>query len=178
MLKITLSSIDAWDEEKGEFVQKPSETIRLEHSLAAISKWESNYKKPFLTKDEKTIEEFLFYIKCMALDDIDDSFMLRITQEHLDTIQSYIDDPMTASWVTPSETNSDRTIITSELIYFWLVSAQIPFETQNWHLNRLLMLIKIFGEKTKPQKKRRPSDVLEEQRRLNEMRRRELGTNG
>lgn len=179
MLKIKLSSFDVWDENRMEFVTFDETTVLLEHSLVSVSKWESIWKVPFLTGAEKTPEQVLSYFECMVLepDPEEIHFSSRINDQHVGEISKYIDDPMTASWVSGDSTPS-REIITSELIYHWLISAQIPFDVEKWHLNRLMMLLRITSEKNKPQKKANSREFLERQRALNEARRKAMGTSG
>lgn len=178
MLEIELPAIDAWDSSKEEFVSKPAEKVYLEHSLLAVSKWESKWKIPFLDRSEKTPEMIADYFRCMADRELGPDFHLRLTPEIAESIKAYIEDPMTASWVSDEEKSRDGSKVTSELIYYWMVVASIPFEAERWHLNRLMMLIKIYGEKNKPEKKRSVQDIAERNRMLNEKRRREMGTSG
>ena len=67
-------------------------------------------------------------------------------------IMQYINDPMTATTIkdTPGKRNNE--LITSELIYYWMVALEIPFECEKWHINRLLTLIKICNIKNQPAK--------------------------
>lgn len=180
MLKIKLESFDVWDEVKMEFVTFDETVVCLEHSLVSISKWESYWKIPFLDGKQKTEEQINSYFSFMVTNhDPDDIFFLsRLSAKDALRIKEYIEDPMTASWVSSKNDSSDGSVTTSELIYFWMVSANIPFETQHWHLNRLLMLLKIYGEKNKPTKKTDRVKMMERNRILNEERRRKLGTNG
>lgn len=178
MLEIELPAIDTWDSSKEEFISKTAEKVYLEHSLVAVSKWESKWKIPFLDQSEKTPEMIMDYFRCMADRDLGPDFHLRLTPEIVESIKTYIEDPMTASWITDEEESKNSSKITSELIYYWMVVASIPFEAEKWHLNRLMMLIKIYGEKNKPEKKRNTQDIAERNRLLNEKRRREMGTSG
>lgn len=179
MLKIKLSPFEVWDERRMEFITFDEVSVTLEHSLVSVSKWESLWKIPFLNGDEKTPEQVLSYFECMVLDPDPKEihFSSRLNDQHIGEISNYIDDSMTASWVSGDSTPS-REIITSELIYFWLISAQIPFEVERWHLNRLMMLLRITSEKNKPKKKTNSRDFLERQRALNEQRRKAMGTSG
>lgn len=182
MLKIdyTIPATEYYDEIIEEFVTFDPKSIHvsLEHSLVAISKWEAKYHKPFLSNDEKTSEETLDYI-CM----MDPSESLTIPDLHrlpakiMQKIQNYIQDPMTAT--TFSSTNqSGREIITSEVIYYDMIAAQIPFECQYWHLNRLLTLLHICSIKNSPQKKMSKSEILARNRVLNAQRRAKMHTKG
>lgn len=171
MLTITIPETELWDEEKQEFVHVRETTLRLEHCLYSISKWESKWKKPFLSKDQKTDEESKDYIRCMALDDIDTEVLSFLTQENMDQISAYMEDPMTATWFSEDRSKPNRQIITSERIYYWMCAAQIPFECQYWHFNRLMTLIRVASIDSQPSKKMGKKDIYSQNAALNRARR-------
>ena len=147
MLILTIPPKELYDETRNEFIECPSVTLQLEHSLLSISKWEAKWKKPFMDKKEKTYEEFIDYVRCMTITPkVDPTVYLRLTQKHFKAIDQYIHDPMTAttfhSW---KQEKPGKKIITSELVYYWMVAAQIPWEAEKWHFNRLMTLIRIYG---------------------------------
>lgn len=184
MLTIHVSGTDrkeAWDPIREEFVSieasKPV-TLMLEHSLLSISKWESKYHKPFLggtEKDQKTPEEMLYYIQCMTVNSVDENVYYRLTNDQIQEIGNYIADSMTATTINhnsaPGAPKRNKEIITSELIYYWMVVHQIPFECQKWHLNRLLTLIEVCNIKNAPSKKMSKQDIMRQNRSLNAARR-------
>lgn len=148
MLKITIKGCELWDERNNEFVTIPETVLALEHSLVSISKWEAKYHKPYLARnknDTKTSDEILFYIKCMTLtQNVPDVVYLGLTKKNFDEIREYIEDPMTATTVSNNRRGpTSNKIVTSEIIYYWMISYGIPVEFQKWHLNRLLMLIQV-----------------------------------
>jgi hypothetical protein len=170
---------DLWDPVKEEFVTQPAVTLHLEHSLMSVSKWEAKYHRPFLYRqDKKSSEEMLDYIRMMTFSSkVDDSVYYRITQEQYDQISAYIEDPMTASTV--RETGSpSREIITSELIYYWMISLNIPFECQKWHLNRLIMLIRVCSAKNAKPRKMSKGEIRRRNSALNAARRAQLHSRG
>ena len=170
---------DLWDPVKEEFVTQPAVTLHLEHSLMSVSKWEAKYHRPFLYRqDKKSSEEMLDYIRMMTFSSkVDDSVYYRITQEQYDQISAYIEDPMTASTV--RETGSpSREIITSELIYYWMISLNIPFECQKWHLNRLIMLIRVCSAKNAKPRKMSKGERRRRNSALNAARRAQLHSRG
>ena len=181
MLQITIPSRELWDESTNEFVITKEQTLQLEHSLISISKWESKWQKAFLTKQEKTHEETIDYVKCMTLNqNVDPNVYNYLTNDNIRQINAYIDSPMTATYF--SEEKGGRggrgEQITSELIYYWMIALQIPFECQKWHLNRLLTLIRVCNIKNQPPKKRSRREIMSRNAALNAARRKQLNTKG
>lgn len=179
MLTLTIPSRELFDEEKEEFIYTRSFELVLEHSLVSLGKWESKWKKPFLTKENKTREETIDYIRHMTITQkVPDEVYNNLTKENIDAVLEYIDDSMTATTIKDTGGSSSRTVVTAELIYYWMIAYQIPFECQKWHLNRLLTLIRVCNVKNQPQKKRNKADILKQNRQLNEARRAKLNTKG
>lgn len=180
MLQITVPALEGWDEGKQEFVSYKAQTLQLEHSLIAISKWESKWHKPFLVKEQKTREETLDYIKCMTItQNVDPEVYNRLTRDNIDEINAYIDNPMTATTFSEDKNGKpNREIITSELIYYWMVAQNIPVEFQKWHLNRLITLIKVCSVKNSPPKKQSKKEIMSRNAALNAERRKRLNSKG
>lgn len=180
MLQITIPAIEQWDEKKQEFIISKEQTLSLEHSLVSLSKWESKYCKPFLGKDAKTKEEIIDYIKCMTItQNVPSEVYNNITTENIAQINRYIESPMTATWFSKEDPNKpNREQITSELVYYWMISLNIPFECQKWHLNRLLTLIRVCNVKNQPPKKRSKKEIMSRNAALNAARRKQLNTKG
>lgn len=178
-IKIPLSP-EGWDEEKNEFVEPKVQVLQLEHSLVSLSKWESKWCKPFLSKTPKTSEETMDYIKFMTItQNVKPEVYERLTQSNIDEINRYIESPMTATtFVEDKNGKSSREIITSELIYYWMVALQIPFECQKWHLNRLITLIRVCNIKNAPPKKMSKRDIMSRNAALNAARRKQLNSKG
>ena len=178
-LIITIPGREFYDEANNEFIYTKPVTLTLEHSLLSISKWESKWHKPYLSRDKKTKEEFEDYVRCMCISQVSDpmvfsSLPLSITNK----ILSYIEDPMTATTFSDKGTPS-REVVTSELIYYWMSAASIPFEPcQKWHLNRLLTLIHIASIKNQPPKKMSKGKLMKRNSALNAARRAKYGTRG
>lgn len=160
MLRIVIPDNEYFLPESNEFVIIKGKVLQLEHSLISVSKWESKWKKAFLKKDkERTQEQMLDYVKCMTLtQNVDPKVYLNVTPSIMRQINEYINDPMTATVIAKLEQNggnvgASRDTVTSELIYYWMISLNIPFECQKWHLNRLLALIEVCNMKnSKPAK--------------------------
>jgi len=180
MLQITIPAVEQWDERKQEFVTTKEQTLQLEHSLVSLSKWESKWCKAFLTKQEKTFEETLDYIKCMTItQNVNPEVYNYLTNKNIDEINKYIEAPMTATYFLDDKTvKTSREQITAELIYYWMIALNIPFECQKWHLNRLLTLIKVCNIKNQPPKKRSRKEIMSINAALNAARRKQLNTRG
>lgn len=180
MLEITVPEMEYWDESKNEFVKFKEQTLRLEHSLVSLSKWESKWCKAFLSKNEKTEEEILDYIKCMTMTpNVNPDVYSRLTKDNINRINAYIEAPMTATYFSEDKNGSpNREIVTSELVYYWMIALNIPFECQKWHLNRLLTLIRVCNIKNAPPKKRSKREIMSRNAALNAARRQQLNTKG
>ncbi len=182
MLQIKIQPKEFWDEEKEEFVTKGVEQVlQLEHSLVSISKWESKWNKPFLNKkdDVKTTEQTLDYIKCMTItQNVKDETYNSLTVSDIEAINNYIAHPMTATTFNELNQSSSREIITSELIYYWMISLNIPMECQKWHINRLLTLIRVCNIKNGPNKKVSKKELASKYASLNAARRQQLNSRG
>lgn len=175
MLKITIPSREAFNEQTQTFVQYNEITICLEHSLVSISKWESKWHKPFLDGKKKTRQENLDYIKCMTItQNVPDEAYLFLTKENKDQITEYINDTRTATWFTENKFATKKKtneMITSELVYYWMISYGIPMDAEKWHFNRLLTLIRIFSIKESTDNKMSKKDTLRHYAALNAARR-------
>ena len=181
MLRITIPAGEAFNEQTNEFISVKEQILSLEHSLVSISKWESKWGKPFLGKDSKTREEMIDYIRCMTLtQNVDPNVYHFITSKNIEEISSYIEAPMTATWFNEKEGRGrhNNEIVTSEIIYYWMVSFNIPVEFQKWHLNRLLTLIKVCSLKNEPQKKMSKREILDRNKAINKARRESMHTSG
>lgn len=185
MLEIKVDSIEAYDEVNNVFVNTPSVVLQLEHSLISISKWEAKWHKPYLqSANTLTKDEIIDYIKCMTVSPghVDDMVYYFLSQENIDSIVDYIKNPMTATWFKEDKNKPhSKEIITSELIYYWMVALQIPFECQKWHINRLLTLIKVCNTKSEEstsKNKMSKRELMSRNAALNAQRRAKLNSKG
>lgn len=191
MLIINTEKKEFFDEEKQEFVTIPEYVLHMEHSLVSVSKWEAKYEKPYLDiKNQRTPEEMLFYIKCMTFEqNIPDIVFSSLSKDNQLKIKDYIEKKMTATWFSDEKQEGRKgpirklngQIVTSELVYYWMVELGIPAEFQKWHINRLLTLIKVCNEKHKEQSgnnKMTKQEVVARNRMLNAQRKAKYKTRG
>lgn len=169
---------DLYDEARDEFITTKETTLVLEHSLVAISKWESKHHKPWIGYSH-TDDEVIDYIKDMTITQNVDPNVYRVLPANaIKEIADYISDPMTASRVSDNRNNKPSSEeITSELIYYWMIANNIPDRFEKWHLNRLIMLIRICGAKNNP-KKMSTNEVLAQNKALNKARRAKYHSRG
>lgn len=183
MLTITVPGIEYWDEIREEFITFEDTVLELEHSLASLSDWESEYRKPFFSKENKTYEETVFYIKCMTLTpNVDPEVYSRLSNHNIEEVNKYIEDPRTATWFGEEKSkkkgSSRNKQITSELIYYWMTVLNIPPEYQYWHLNRLITLVRVCEAENNPPDKRSKRDIMSSNAARNAARRKRLGSKG
>lgn len=180
MLSIIVTGTELFDEETQTFSTIGDEILELEHSLVSLSKWESKFQKPFLSNEEKSGEELIWYVRFMMLNKFQDpSKAFQLSKENISVINAYIDSPESATtFGMMPEVRGRGETITSELIYYWLVAFNIPFEVETWHLNRLFSLIKICNIKNSKPSKMSKRAIAERNRQLNAERRERLGTTG
>ena len=190
MLTITIPATEVFNNQTEEFITFKEQRITLEHSLVSLAKWESKWHKPFLSNDNKnpkTSAETIDYIRCMTISqNVDPNVYSFLTKDNMDEVNAYISDPMTATWFNDDQAQNKRPVrkqqvITAELIYYWMISFNIPFECQKWHLNRLLTLIRVCSIKSQEgNKKNKMSkrDILSRNAALNQARRKQYNTTG
>lgn len=180
MLTITVPETEFFDENREEFFYKKAVTLQLEHSLVSLSKWESKWHKAFLGKKEKTNEELVDYIRCMTLtQNVDPEVYNRLSVENYDAIEAYIKDPMTATYLhEDKQSKGSKDVMTSELIYYCMISYNIPVEFQKWHLSRLMTLIQVCQIKNTPPKKRSKRDLYRHHAAVNAANRKRYNSKG
>ena len=179
MLQITIPTMnDLWDERNQQFLSIKETTIQLEHSLLSISKWESKWNKSFINTKDKTEDELIDYIKCMTITkNVDPNIYVCLTAENIQEIVNYINTPMTATTIRDTG-KSNHEIVTSELIYYWMISLNIPVKFEKWHLNRLITLIRVCSIKNQPAKKMSRGEIMQRNAALNAARKKRWNTKG
>lgn len=196
MLKLKIPGRQVWDPNKEEFFYVKETTLRLEHSLLSLAKWESKWHIPFFSTGKKmTREQQLDYLHCMTLDSgVDPQVYQFLTREQMTAINTYMDDPMTATWFRgepkPNERNQPNaprpkgrprrngTVTTAEVLYCQMFQLGIPKECEKWHLNRLLTLLRVCSEAQMPPKKMSPGEATAQRQMLNAQRKAKLHTRG
>jgi len=187
MLQVTIPASESYDEATNTFIYTKEHTLQLEHSLVSLSKWESKWCKPFLSKEPKSVEETMDYIRCMTLtQNVDQSIysVANFPDTTIKQIQEYINAPMTATWFSEKENSKNKKskeVVTAEVIYYWMIALQIPFECQKWHLNRLMTLIKVCNEKNNAasgSKKMSKKAIMSQNSSINAARRKAMHSRG
>lgn len=181
MITLKIKEDTHWDTVNEIFVTTPETEVHLEHSLRAVSKWESRHCKPFLGRREWTAAEMIDYIWCMCIDDsVNPAVFLSLSKEQIEAVEKYIDLPMSATWFSNQDKSKGcrGSAVTSEVIYFWMSSYGIDWQAQDWHLNRLMTLLHVCSEKNKPPKKIPKHTAAARQHALNEARRKKYHTGG
>ena len=179
MLQITVPEQEFFIDEISKFIKTKEQVLQLEHSLVSLAKWESKWCKPFISKEVKTKEETIDYIRFMTLtQNVDPNIYHCLTSENHDEISEYVNAPMTATTFVEIGKSNNSEIITAEIIYYWMVSYNIPFECQKWHFNRLLSLIKVCNLKNQPTKKMSRNEIYARNTALNDARRAKFNSRG
>ena len=176
---IVVPAGELFNPQTNEFIPVKKTTLLLEHSLVAISKWESEWEIPFFSKTPKTNEQVMHYIKCMTLTkNVDPHVYDILTNENLQEIKAYIDKKQTATTISKHAKSNSREIVTSELIYYSMITQNIPKEFEKWPINRLLTLIDVCAIKNAPPKKRGFKQTQDYYDAINKARRAKFGSKG
>lgn len=181
MLTLEVSEKELFNNRTSEFVYVKPIKLEMEHSLLSLENWEAKWRKSFMqNKDKLSIEEMRDYFRCMTITKNVPSIVYdTLSQEEVDTIIDYINNPMTATWFSEDKSSKpNREIITAELIYYWMIAQNIPFECRKWHLNKLLTLIQVCSIKNAPEKKMSPKDAAAQRQALNAARRAKYNSKG
>ena len=181
MLNIVIPSVELWDEKNEQFIHTKERKLQLEHSLVSVSKWEAKWNKPFINKKDKTTAEIIDYVRCMTItQNVPDDCYNYLTIANIEEVNRYIALPMTATWFTEikKKVTTNREQITAELIYYWMISFNIPMECQKWHLNKLLTLIRVFNEKNQPKKKMSQQELYRQHAAINAANRKRFHSKG
>ena len=180
MLTVTIPSQELFDEVKMEFISTKEWTIDLEHSLVSLAAWEAHWCKPFLSKEQKTREETIYYMKCMTLTpNVDPEVYNYVPNSIIDKVNKYIEAPMTATTFSEDKTSKGKSEkVTAEIIFYWMIHLNIPPEYRFWHLNQLMALIKVCSIKNAPPKKRSQADIMRENAARNAARRQKHNSRG
>ena len=182
MLSLTVTIVpEQWDSKRQRFIPPKEKTLQLEHSLVSLSKWETRWHKPFLSKETKTTEETIDYIKCMTItQNVDPDVYNHLSNQNIIDVNNYLEDSMTATTFSedlPGKKNNE--IVTAEIIDYWMLSLRIPPEYRKWHLNKLITLIRVCSIKNQPPgKKKSQKDLASYYAALNKKRREELKSKG
>lgn len=185
MIEETIVGIELFDQTNQVFIPAPkTRTIRLEHSLISISKWEEQTKRRFLSdvSGPQTKDDWIRYIQCMSLDGPIDPMLLNcITEQQFNRIVKYIKDNKTATVFTgvrKKNKKSKNRELSSELIYCYMAEYRLPWYAEKWHLSRLLTMIQVADNLHSGDDKMNKKEVMSHYAKLNEMNRRRFHSKG
>ena len=173
MLKIHVPATELFDYNKERFYTVPECDLCLEHSLLSISKWESIHHKPLLEDIQLTNDELIDYIRCMTINrNVPDLVYNCLSNKQIAKIQDYMDDKMTATWFSENQKQpSNGQKITAELLYSWMIDLGIWKECEQWHIRKLLTLIRVRSEELKPKDKKSSRELASHYKNLKAARR-------
>lgn len=153
--------------------------VEFEHSLLALSKWESKHQTPFLSSAPKEQLQLFEYFECMIVTPgVDPNIVYAIAPEDLVLLEQYLEYKPTASSVPRTQVRNNNEITTSELIYYWMVALKIPFVAESWNIHRLLMLVEIANFKQQPAKKQSTAEAVSKWKEQNAKNKARFGTDG
>lgn len=180
MLQITVPAREIYLEQTNEFISTKEQTLQLEHSLISLSKWESKWCKSFIDSKDKTDEQMIDYVRCMTLTtNVKPEVYNCLSPDNIRQINEYIEAPMTATYFYENDNKGGKKeTLTAELIYYYMIANNIPFECQKWHLNRLITLIRVCSIKNTPPKKMSRRDIMSRNAALNAARRQKMNSKG
>lgn len=180
MLELHIPEVELYDEKTEMFYTIRGQTLKLEHSLVSLAKWESRWEKPFLSEQRMTFAENVHYIQCMTItQNVHPQVYTYLAKFHLNDIYKYMELPMTATTFSKNkEPWRARKIVTAEVIYYWMTAFNVPMECQKWHLNRLITLINVCNLESQPKKKMSLKELHKRNHALNQQRLKQLGTTG
>ena len=184
MLEIKIPAEEYWNSEKQIFEYSKPVTLKLEHSLLSLAKWESKWHTPFLSSKDRTPEQTVDYVRCMTITPkVDPEVYYRLTKENMDAIEAYMEDPATATKFYTKRpikhsSPSKRRIQTAETIYASMFEYGIPIDFEKRHLNQLMTLIRVCQEQSSGGGKMSKAEQLAWQREQNELRKKKLHTKG
>lgn len=173
-----------WNEKDQEFVTISPYTIKIEHSLLSIRKWESKWHKPFMTQTQKTQAEQKDYVRCMTIGyELPEEVYATLDAQEMNEVFTYMNEPMTATWFSENDQKQAKSkmgseTVTYEIVYYWMSKLNIPYDCEKWHINSLMTLIKVSMLKEQPSKKMSKRDVMSQNRALNEQRKAKMKSKG
>lgn len=180
-ITIRIPKGELYDEANNRFIEvKEDVELVMEHSLLAISKWESHFHKPYFLKTNKTNEEIEYYLYCMTITkNTKMEYYKLIPKEEIERINNYINDPMTGTSIkTYSKNQGKEETQSAELIYYYMFKFNIPKECEKWHFNRLSTLLNVFGVKDAPKDKMSRSELIARNKAINAKNRARFHTKG
>jgi hypothetical protein len=176
MLQLEIKEELIWNPRTERFdASSPAVTYYFEHSLKAISKWESYYVESFF-ECSLTPEQTQFYIQCMEVNDTP-IFWDALTTNHYTIITDYIAKDQSATKI-KMDGDDEKMIMTTEILYAMMAIHGVPFECDEWPFSRLNKLLQTITFFKKDKKKMSKKEIQKSNAELNAQRRKELNTKG
>ena len=168
VLKILIPGKEDWDEANQCFIYSKDTVLNLKHSLVSIAKWETNWNISFLDKfgkKETTVEQVLDYIRCMTINqNIDPNVYKCLTNKNVEDVFTYIGSSMTATTFSDHLKPGRKRIVTSELVYSWMIDFGVPFQCEKWPFDRLITLLRVCEAEHREHKKGSTSSAMKRNR--------------
>lgn len=172
LLVLEIPRREYFNDQTNTFVTIEPFMIKMEHSLESISKWESRWKKPFLSETPHTESEAIDYIVCMNLSpEVPESAIRELPISILIRVADYIKEPVTATTIQHYKESTGSETVTAEIIYYWMTAMSIPFECDKWPFDKLMKLIDVCSIKNSENQKMTKADSIARQRKLMAQRR-------
>lgn len=172
MLLINFKKYEVFDETKEVFITVEEKKNRhFENSLKAIAKWESKYTKSFFKDEDKNNDEILDYLSMMCEEEDISSIDFINNPEAIELLLEYVNKKHSATTFSSNLNENNSQIVTTELIYGYMSLGKIPYEAENWNIERLLNLVRVIGELNKPKEEMSRKDTMELHRKINQQRR-------
>lgn len=170
MITIRINEVESFNETTNTFTTLPGGVFRFEHSLRAISKWEEKWCIRLIPNfNNLTVEQLTDYLCCMCLDN---GFTpVYLTKDVVNILSEYINRKHTATTFHSQKNTSSKgrtPNYSSEEIYAHMVLANIPFECDEWNIERLFTLLNAVSILGGPRKKMKAKDVNSMYNRINE----------
>ena len=153
-----------------------NEKLKYQEEQKKDEQEEKERKKQLIEREKKEEE---FREKINRINEVESKVFYGLSENNIKDIMEYINNPMTATWFGDDgdDRKGEHKILTNERIYGYMVSLEIPFSCEKWHINRLMTLITVCSNNNNP-KKMSKKDTVKKYADLNRQRRAAMHTKG